>query len=103
MIKIIFVSSVCCETLTGDVIHLVREPLKHESSNLFQKPQWNINERTSYKFHKWLDTAINIKCKCIQQKETNNSKNKIARISKVDKKQQKQRETREKIINQNKN
>ena len=29
----------------------------------------------------WYDTAVNIKYKCIQQKETNGNKNKIARIS----------------------
>ena len=38
--------------------------------SLFQKPQWgtwNINERTSdNEISQWLDTAINIKCKCIQ-------------------------------------
>ena len=51
-----------------------------------------------------IDTAINTICKCIQQKETNNDKNKIVRFSKANKKQQKQWDTREeKIINQNKN
>ena len=31
----------------------------------------------------WYDTAVNIKYKCIQQKETNGNKNKIVRISKT--------------------
>ena len=63
------------------------------------KRQW----KDIWQMSQWLETAINIKCKCIQQKETNNNKNIIVRISKANKKQQKQRDTREKkIINQNK-
>ena len=48
-----------------------------------------------------IDTAINTICKCIQQKETNNDKNKIVRFSKANKKQQKQKQQKQKkkIIN----
>ena len=48
----------------------------------------------------WYDTAVNIKYKCLQQKETNGNKNenKIVRISKTKTTTRNQR----KIINQNK-
>ena len=53
-------------------------------SGLFQKPQWGYMKEHQWK-HIWYDTTVNIKYKCIQQKETNGNKNenKIVRISKT--------------------
>ena len=55
-----------------------------KSSGLFQKPQWGYMKEHQWK-NIWYDTAVNIKDKCIQQKETNSNKNenKLVGISKT--------------------
>ena len=73
--------------------------LQVKSSQVYQKPQWGYMKEHQWK-NIWYDTAVNIKYKHLQQKETNGNKNenKIVRMSKTKTTTSNQR----KIINQNK-
>ena len=64
----------------------------NKSSGLFQKPQWGYMKEHQWK-NIWYDTAVNIKYKCIQQKETNGNKNKTKKSYAFPRQNKKQRET----------